>query len=300
MEILSIYQSLMCICLSIMVLMIDYEMRITLLVAQRLDSSNFNPMPFWCLGVQLVALNYQTPDRAMHLLRGLFLANGRSGYILKPACLLPPPVAPHALPGTQSQAPSGTHPHAPLSATSSERSTSSNDSTASHTSASSVGASCDSPGWMRTGKGAGPSCASSSSGYTSDGAGDQSGACRRAGTWTHPGVECPEKQEKQVPGKGQGDSRTDPGQQTRLFDPVRLPSADCLAGHWQIAPLTLAVTILAARHLPRKGVPTMLASHNTSHQGRSQGGGRGEIPPPPPETEKIVVEKWCYFRRLYF
>ena len=28
-------------------------------------------------------------------------------------------------------------------------------------------------------------------------------------------------------------------------------------------------------------------------------GGRGEIPPPP-ETEKIVVEKWCYFRKLYF
>ena len=34
-------------------------------------------------------------------------------------------------------------------------------------------------------------------------------------------------------------------------------------------------------------------------QGRSQGGERGEIPPPP-ETEKIVVEKWCYFRELYF
>ena len=32
-------------------------------------------------------------------------------------------------------------------------------------------------------------------------------------------------------------------------------------------------------------------------QGRSQGE-MGEIHPP--ETEKIVVEKWCYFRRLYF
>ena len=28
------------------------------------------------------------------------------------------------------------------------------------------------------------------------------------------------------------------------------------------------------------------------------GGGRGEAPPPP-ETEKIVVEKWCYFPELY-
>ena len=26
-------------------------------------------------------------------------------------------------------------------------------------------------------------------------------------------------------------------------------------------------------------------------------GGRGEAPPP--ETEKIVVEKWCYFPELY-
>ena len=35
---------------------------------------------------------------------------------------------------------------------------------------------------------------------------------------------------------------------------------------------------------------------NLSDQGRSQGG-RGK---PPPETEKNVVEKWCYFRKLYF
>ena len=36
-----------------------------------------------------------------------------------------------------------------------------------------------------------------------------------------------------------------------------------------------------------------------AQQGRSQGGKGGEIPPPP-ETEKIVVEKWGYFRELYF
>ena len=27
----------------------------------RLDSSNYNPVPFWNVGSQLVALNYQTP-----------------------------------------------------------------------------------------------------------------------------------------------------------------------------------------------------------------------------------------------
>ena len=29
------------------------------------------------------------------------------------------------------------------------------------------------------------------------------------------------------------------------------------------------------------------------------GGGTGNVPPPP-KLKKIVVEKWCYFRRLYF
>ena len=27
-------------------------------------------------------------------------------------------------------------------------------------------------------------------------------------------------------------------------------------------------------------------------------GGKGEASPPPPEAEKIVVEKWCYFPEL--
>ena len=35
------------------------------------------------------------------------------------------------------------------------------------------------------------------------------------------------------------------------------------------------------------------------YQGRCQGEGGGN-PPPSPETEKIVVEKWCYLRGLYF
>ena len=38
---------------------------------------------------------------------------------------------------------------------------------------------------------------------------------------------------------------------------------------------------------------------NALSQGRSQGGEGGKFPPPP-ETEKIAVEKWCYFRKLYF
>ena len=32
----------------------------------------------------------------------------------------------------------------------------------------------------------------------------------------------------------------------------------------------------------------------------TKGVDRGEGGNPPPETEKIVVDKWCYFRRLYF
>ena len=31
-----------------------------------------------------------------------------------------------------------------------------------------------------------------------------------------------------------------------------------------------------------------------------KGVARGKGGNPPPETEKIVVEKWCYFRKLYF
>ena len=34
-------------------------------------------------------------------------------------------------------------------------------------------------------------------------------------------------------------------------------------------------------------------------QGRRQGTGKGGNPPPP-ETERNVVEKWSYFRKLYF
>ncbi|XP_052471679.1 1-phosphatidylinositol 4,5-bisphosphate phosphodiesterase delta-1b isoform X1 [Carassius gibelio] len=53
----------------------------------RTDSSNYNPVPLWNAGCQIVALNFQTPCPEMDLNQGLFLQNGRSGYILKPSFL---------------------------------------------------------------------------------------------------------------------------------------------------------------------------------------------------------------------
>lgn len=51
---------------------------------QRIDSSNYNPVPFWNIGSQMVALNYQTPDKAMQINMGKFRENGGCGFILKP------------------------------------------------------------------------------------------------------------------------------------------------------------------------------------------------------------------------
>uniref|UniRef100_A0A669EDU0 Phosphoinositide phospholipase C n=1 Tax=Oreochromis niloticus TaxID=8128 RepID=A0A669EDU0_ORENI len=51
----------------------------------RVDSSNFNPQPFWNAGCQLVALNYQSEGRVLQLNRAKFYSNGNCGYILKPA-----------------------------------------------------------------------------------------------------------------------------------------------------------------------------------------------------------------------
>uniref|UniRef100_A0A8C6TKW3 Phosphoinositide phospholipase C n=1 Tax=Neogobius melanostomus TaxID=47308 RepID=A0A8C6TKW3_9GOBI len=50
----------------------------------RIDSSNFNPQPFWNAGCQLVALNYQSEGRVLQLNRAKFYSNGNCGYILKP------------------------------------------------------------------------------------------------------------------------------------------------------------------------------------------------------------------------
>ncbi|XP_027731745.1 1-phosphatidylinositol 4,5-bisphosphate phosphodiesterase eta-1 isoform X1 [Vombatus ursinus] len=52
--------------------------------AYRIDSSNFNPLPYWNAGCQLVALNYQSEGRMMQLNRAKFKMNGNCGYVLKP------------------------------------------------------------------------------------------------------------------------------------------------------------------------------------------------------------------------
>lgn len=62
---------------------------------QRLDSSNFNPTPFWNVGSQMIALNYQTPDKPMQLNQAKFRDNGMCGYILKPPCMLNDKFDPH-------------------------------------------------------------------------------------------------------------------------------------------------------------------------------------------------------------
>ncbi|KAI4804121.1 hypothetical protein KUCAC02_025763 [Chaenocephalus aceratus] len=49
----------------------------------RIDSSNYSPQPFWNVGCQMVALNYQTMDFPMQLNMALFEFNGRTGYLLK-------------------------------------------------------------------------------------------------------------------------------------------------------------------------------------------------------------------------
>ncbi|XP_077100727.1 1-phosphatidylinositol 4,5-bisphosphate phosphodiesterase delta-1a isoform X1 [Siphateles boraxobius] len=56
----------------------------------RTNSSNYNPVPLWNAGCQIVALNFQTPCKEMDLNQALFLPNGQCGYILKPEFLRDP------------------------------------------------------------------------------------------------------------------------------------------------------------------------------------------------------------------
>lgn len=51
---------------------------------RRVDSSNYDPMPSWLLGAQLVALNFQTAGTKMWLHQSFFSDNGDCGYRLKP------------------------------------------------------------------------------------------------------------------------------------------------------------------------------------------------------------------------
>jgi len=49
----------------------------------RIDSSNYDPIKMWNCGIQMAALNYQTPDRAMQLNEAKFMQNGKCGYLLR-------------------------------------------------------------------------------------------------------------------------------------------------------------------------------------------------------------------------
>jgi phosphatidylinositol phospholipase C delta len=58
----------------------------------RVDSSNLDPIPYWQVGCQMVALNYQNFDKSMQLNRGFFLQNNNFGYLLKPTLSVKPVV----------------------------------------------------------------------------------------------------------------------------------------------------------------------------------------------------------------
>ena len=55
----------------------------------RVDSSNYNPIPAWSAGCQMVALNFQTSETPpLRINDGRFRENGGCGYVLKPPGLL--------------------------------------------------------------------------------------------------------------------------------------------------------------------------------------------------------------------
>jgi phosphatidylinositol phospholipase C delta len=53
----------------------------------RISSKNLQPVPFWGIGAQICALNWQTFGASMQLNSALF--NGSDGFVLKPAALRP-------------------------------------------------------------------------------------------------------------------------------------------------------------------------------------------------------------------
>ncbi|ESO87812.1 hypothetical protein LOTGIDRAFT_234838 [Lottia gigantea] len=61
----------------------------------KLLSANYDPIPMWSVGAQLIALNYQTPDRYQQINHALFLRNQRCGYVLKPQCMSSPKYSPY-------------------------------------------------------------------------------------------------------------------------------------------------------------------------------------------------------------
>ncbi|GAB6030572.1 hypothetical protein CHUAL_007434 [Chamberlinius hualienensis] len=63
---------------------------------QRIDSSNYDPVKIWNCGCQMVALNYQSPDKPMQLNQGRFRYNGHCGYVLKPEFMFQDDFDPYA------------------------------------------------------------------------------------------------------------------------------------------------------------------------------------------------------------
>ncbi|EYC06425.1 hypothetical protein Y032_0076g1053 [Ancylostoma ceylanicum] len=55
--------------------------------AKHYDSSNFNPINCWAHGLQMVALNFQTPDVIMAVNQAMFEQSGGNGFQLKPRAL---------------------------------------------------------------------------------------------------------------------------------------------------------------------------------------------------------------------
>uniref|UniRef100_A0A1I7X001 Phosphoinositide phospholipase C n=1 Tax=Heterorhabditis bacteriophora TaxID=37862 RepID=A0A1I7X001_HETBA len=53
-------------------------------VTKHYDSSNFNPINCWAHGMQMVALNFQTPDVIMAVNHAMFEQSANCGYQLKP------------------------------------------------------------------------------------------------------------------------------------------------------------------------------------------------------------------------
>uniref|UniRef100_A0A8C6LMD0 Phosphoinositide phospholipase C n=1 Tax=Nothobranchius furzeri TaxID=105023 RepID=A0A8C6LMD0_NOTFU len=51
----------------------------------RTNSSNYDPVPLWNAGCQIVALNFQTGCKEMDVNQGRFVVNGNCGYVLKPS-----------------------------------------------------------------------------------------------------------------------------------------------------------------------------------------------------------------------
>ncbi|KAJ2856771.1 1-phosphatidylinositol 4,5-bisphosphate phosphodiesterase delta-1, partial [Coemansia erecta] len=50
----------------------------------RFTSTNYNPIPHWAAGCQLVALNFQTRDKNMQIYEAMFQRTRSLGYVLKP------------------------------------------------------------------------------------------------------------------------------------------------------------------------------------------------------------------------